>query len=238
MVSDISGRILKIADEHPTVKSVVIHTRTRGIYWCVVWYLNAEVCFSGPLPPVRWGGTRFSRLVTDHFGNASTLFQGQTARHSSATEKMFLPEIRTDHEEQQKASLPETRMDQGERGFISNVIIANPTGQMSPSPNSSPWGVCPRPNRRLSNLHRQSPNHSPHSSPISPDSPLLEFADRKPTTQSPPSSQTPTLQTSSSSTTNHELKKARPAFFSEIIIFSFFSKCIFFSWFKCDLMLL
>ncbi|KAK0146587.1 hypothetical protein N1851_014093 [Merluccius polli] len=76
MVSDISQKILEITAEHPTVKSLVIHTGALDVvkqqsevlkrdfndllnkFRC----LNTEVSISGPLPTVRRGDERFSRL--------------------------------------------------------------------------------------------------------------------------------------------------------------------------------
>ena len=77
MVSDISEKILEITAEHPTVKSLVIHT---GALYVVkqqsevlkqdfndllnkVRCLNTEVFISGPLPTVRRGDEGFSRLL-------------------------------------------------------------------------------------------------------------------------------------------------------------------------------
>uniref|UniRef100_A0A0F8ASY6 Uncharacterized protein n=1 Tax=Larimichthys crocea TaxID=215358 RepID=A0A0F8ASY6_LARCR len=77
MVSDISKKILKIATEHPTVKSLIIHTGALDVVkqqsevlkrdfvdlMKRVQCLNTEVFFSGPLPTVRRGDERFSRLM-------------------------------------------------------------------------------------------------------------------------------------------------------------------------------
>jgi len=76
MVSDLAEKILHIGSEHPTVKNVVLHIGTNDVvkqqsealkedFKCLletVSSLNAEVFISGPLPPVRRGVERFSRL--------------------------------------------------------------------------------------------------------------------------------------------------------------------------------
>ncbi|XP_010784345.1 uncharacterized protein [Notothenia coriiceps] len=76
MVSDLAEKILHIGAEHPTVKNVVLHIGTNDVvkqlsemlkkdFKCLletVSSLNAEVFISGPLPPVRRGVERFSRL--------------------------------------------------------------------------------------------------------------------------------------------------------------------------------
>ena len=77
MVSDISEKILEITVEHPTVKSLVIHTgaidvvkqqseilkRDFNDLLNKVRCLNTEVFISGPLPTVRREDERFSRLL-------------------------------------------------------------------------------------------------------------------------------------------------------------------------------
>ncbi|KAK0136699.1 hypothetical protein N1851_027107 [Merluccius polli] len=77
MVSDISDKILEITAEHPTVKSLVIHTgaldvvkqQSEVLKWDFndllnkVRCLNTEVFISGPLPTVWRGDERFSRLL-------------------------------------------------------------------------------------------------------------------------------------------------------------------------------
>lgn len=77
MVSDISKKILKIADEHPTVKYLIIHTGALDVVkqqsevlkqefidlLNKVQCLNTKVFFSSPLPTVRRGDERFSRLM-------------------------------------------------------------------------------------------------------------------------------------------------------------------------------
>ncbi|KAK0138892.1 hypothetical protein N1851_024565 [Merluccius polli] len=76
MVSDISEKILEITAEHPTVKSLVIHTGVLDVVkqqsevlkqdfndLRQVRCLNIEVFISGPLPTVRRGDERFSRLL-------------------------------------------------------------------------------------------------------------------------------------------------------------------------------
>ncbi|KAK0155797.1 hypothetical protein N1851_001700 [Merluccius polli] len=77
MVSDISEKILEITAEHPTVKSLVIHTGALDVVkqqsevlkqdfndlLNTVRCLNTEVFISGPLPTVRRGDERFSRLL-------------------------------------------------------------------------------------------------------------------------------------------------------------------------------
>ncbi|KAK0133055.1 hypothetical protein N1851_031570 [Merluccius polli] len=77
MVSDISQKILEITAEHPTVKSLVIHTGALDVVkqqsevlkrdfndlLNKVRCLNTEVFISGPLPTVRRGDERFSRLL-------------------------------------------------------------------------------------------------------------------------------------------------------------------------------
>ncbi|KAK5894034.1 hypothetical protein CesoFtcFv8_010765 [Champsocephalus esox] len=75
-VSDLAEKILRIGAEHPTVKNVVLHIGTNDVvkqqsevlkkdFQCLLETassLNAEVFISGPLPPVRRGVERFSRL--------------------------------------------------------------------------------------------------------------------------------------------------------------------------------
>ncbi|KAK0151164.1 hypothetical protein N1851_007738 [Merluccius polli] len=77
MVSDISQKILEITAEHPTVKSLIIHTGALDVVkqqsevlkrdfndlLNKVRCLNTEVFISGPLPTVRRGDERFSRLL-------------------------------------------------------------------------------------------------------------------------------------------------------------------------------
>uniref|UniRef100_A0A671X1X1 Uncharacterized protein n=1 Tax=Sparus aurata TaxID=8175 RepID=A0A671X1X1_SPAAU len=64
MVSDVSEKILDIVAEHPTVKSLILHT---GAYFTdllnKVRSLDTVVFVSGPLPTVRRGDERFSRLL-------------------------------------------------------------------------------------------------------------------------------------------------------------------------------
>ena len=75
-VSNMTDRILSIVAENPTLKFLVLHTgandimkrqsevlkRDLGNLLNTVSSLNVEVFFSGPLPPVRGGCERFSRL--------------------------------------------------------------------------------------------------------------------------------------------------------------------------------
>lgn len=77
MVSDISKKILNIVVEYPSVKSVVIHTGALDVVkqqsevlkrdfmdlLNKVRRLNTQVFISGPLPTVRRGAERFSRLM-------------------------------------------------------------------------------------------------------------------------------------------------------------------------------
>ncbi|KAK0156626.1 hypothetical protein N1851_000057 [Merluccius polli] len=77
MVSDISEKILEITAEHPTVKSLIIHTGALDVVkqqsevlkrdfndlLNKVRCLNTEVFISGPLPTVWRGDERFSRLL-------------------------------------------------------------------------------------------------------------------------------------------------------------------------------
>ncbi|KAK0146187.1 hypothetical protein N1851_014504 [Merluccius polli] len=77
MVSDISEKILEITAEHPTVKSLVIHTGALDVVkqqsevlkqdfndlLNKVRCLNTEVFISGPLPTLWRGDERFSRLL-------------------------------------------------------------------------------------------------------------------------------------------------------------------------------
>ncbi|KAK0143948.1 hypothetical protein N1851_017728 [Merluccius polli] len=77
MVSGISQKILEITAEHPTVKSLVIHTGALDVVkqqsevlkrdfndlLNKVRCLNTELSISGPLPTVRRGDERFSRLL-------------------------------------------------------------------------------------------------------------------------------------------------------------------------------
>ncbi|KAK0150571.1 hypothetical protein N1851_008323 [Merluccius polli] len=77
MVSDISEKILEITAEHPTVKSLIIHTGALDVVkqqsevlkrdfndlLNKVRCLNTDVFISGPLPTVRQGDERFSRLL-------------------------------------------------------------------------------------------------------------------------------------------------------------------------------
>uniref|UniRef100_A0A3Q3SCN1 SGNH hydrolase-type esterase domain-containing protein n=1 Tax=Mastacembelus armatus TaxID=205130 RepID=A0A3Q3SCN1_9TELE len=77
MVSDTTDKILSIVAENPTVKNLVLHTGANDIVkqqseilkkdfnnlLNTVRSLNAEVFISGPLPPVRGGTEKFSRLL-------------------------------------------------------------------------------------------------------------------------------------------------------------------------------
>ncbi len=63
---------------HPTTKNIILHIRAKDVVnnslKCWKWYfifllntvssLNAEVLISGPLPPIRKGVERFSRLLS------------------------------------------------------------------------------------------------------------------------------------------------------------------------------
>ena len=74
---DMTERILHIVAAHPTVKTIIVHIRTNDVVkqqsdmlkqdfidlLNTVSSLNAEVFISGPLPPVRRGVERFSRLL-------------------------------------------------------------------------------------------------------------------------------------------------------------------------------
>lgn len=76
-VSDLAGRIIDIVAAHPTVKSVILHIGANDVVkqqsevlkrdfielFATVNSLNVEVFISGPLPPVRRGAERFSRLL-------------------------------------------------------------------------------------------------------------------------------------------------------------------------------
>ena len=77
MVSDMTEKILHIAAAHPTVTAILVHTGANDVekqqsetlkrdfseLLNTVSSLNAEVFISGPLPPVRGGDERFSRLL-------------------------------------------------------------------------------------------------------------------------------------------------------------------------------
>ncbi|KAK0141269.1 hypothetical protein N1851_021711 [Merluccius polli] len=124
MVSDISEKILEITAEHPTVKSLVIHTGALDVVkqqsevlkqdfndlLNKVRCLNTEVFISGPLPTVRRGDKRFSRLLMLNRWLKETHQQApakdkrrdnpkQQIRQPSG-EKLLPPEIRSDHEGQ------------------------------------------------------------------------------------------------------------------------------------------
>uniref|UniRef100_A0A3P8PJ56 SGNH hydrolase-type esterase domain-containing protein n=1 Tax=Astatotilapia calliptera TaxID=8154 RepID=A0A3P8PJ56_ASTCA len=74
----LKARILQIADEYPTVTNIVLHTGSNDVskqqlevlkrdfigLLNTVNSLNAAVFISGPVPPVRGGDERFSRLFT------------------------------------------------------------------------------------------------------------------------------------------------------------------------------
>uniref|UniRef100_A0A3Q2V3Y7 SGNH hydrolase-type esterase domain-containing protein n=1 Tax=Haplochromis burtoni TaxID=8153 RepID=A0A3Q2V3Y7_HAPBU len=76
MVNNLKERILQIADEYPTVTNIVLHTGSNDVskqqsevlkrdftgLLNTVNSLNAAVFISGPVPPVRGGDERFSRL--------------------------------------------------------------------------------------------------------------------------------------------------------------------------------
>lgn len=78
MVNNLKERILQIADEYPTVTNIVLHTGSNDVskqqsevlkrdftgLLNTVNSLNAAVFISGPVPPVRGGDERFSRLFT------------------------------------------------------------------------------------------------------------------------------------------------------------------------------
>ena len=77
MVSDLAERIIDIVAAHPTVKSVILHIGANDVVkqesevlkrdftelFKTVKSLNVEVFISGPLPPIRRGAERFSRLL-------------------------------------------------------------------------------------------------------------------------------------------------------------------------------
>uniref|UniRef100_A0A667WYM3 SGNH hydrolase-type esterase domain-containing protein n=1 Tax=Myripristis murdjan TaxID=586833 RepID=A0A667WYM3_9TELE len=77
MVSDMTERVLHIVAGHPNVKNVIVHIGTNdvvkqqsevlkrdfGDLLNTVSSLSAKVLISGPLPPVRKGVERFSRLL-------------------------------------------------------------------------------------------------------------------------------------------------------------------------------
>ncbi|CAI5671392.1 unnamed protein product [Oreochromis niloticus] len=76
MVNNLKERILQIADEYPTVTNIVLHTGSNDVskqqsevlkrdftgLLNTVNSLNAAVFISGPVPPIRGGDERFSRL--------------------------------------------------------------------------------------------------------------------------------------------------------------------------------
>uniref|UniRef100_A0A8C2WHW1 OSK domain-containing protein n=1 Tax=Cyclopterus lumpus TaxID=8103 RepID=A0A8C2WHW1_CYCLU len=77
MVSDLEERILEIAAAHTTVKNIILHIGSNDVVkqesemlkqdfknlLNTVSSLNAEVFISGPLPPIRRGPERFTRLL-------------------------------------------------------------------------------------------------------------------------------------------------------------------------------
>uniref|UniRef100_A0A8C9XI99 OSK domain-containing protein n=1 Tax=Sander lucioperca TaxID=283035 RepID=A0A8C9XI99_SANLU len=77
MVSDLAQRIPDIMAAHPTVKNIILHIGSHDVVkqqsevlnrdfmnlLNTVSSLNAEVFISGPIPPVRIGAERFSRLL-------------------------------------------------------------------------------------------------------------------------------------------------------------------------------
>ncbi|XP_037636978.1 uncharacterized protein LOC119494862 [Sebastes umbrosus] len=77
MVSDLAERILDIVTAHPNVKNVVLHIGSNDVVkqqsevlkrdftglLNTVSSVNAQVFISGPLPPIRRGVERFSRLL-------------------------------------------------------------------------------------------------------------------------------------------------------------------------------
>uniref|UniRef100_A0A665W5N9 SGNH hydrolase-type esterase domain-containing protein n=1 Tax=Echeneis naucrates TaxID=173247 RepID=A0A665W5N9_ECHNA len=76
MVNDLKERFFEIADEYPTVTNIVLHTGSNNVskqqsevlkrdftgLLNTVSSLNAVVFISGPVPPLRRGQERFSRL--------------------------------------------------------------------------------------------------------------------------------------------------------------------------------
>uniref|UniRef100_A0A3P9C989 SGNH hydrolase-type esterase domain-containing protein n=1 Tax=Maylandia zebra TaxID=106582 RepID=A0A3P9C989_9CICH len=78
MVNNLKERILQIAEEYPTVTNIVLHTGSNDVskqqsevlkrdftgLLNTANSLNAAVFISGPVPPVRGGDERFSRLFT------------------------------------------------------------------------------------------------------------------------------------------------------------------------------
>ena len=77
MVCDMTDRVLSIVEANPTVERIVLHTGANDIVkrqseslkgdfnnlLNTVSSVKAEVFISGPLPPVRRGVERFSRLL-------------------------------------------------------------------------------------------------------------------------------------------------------------------------------
>uniref|UniRef100_A0A8C2ZPZ6 OSK domain-containing protein n=1 Tax=Cyclopterus lumpus TaxID=8103 RepID=A0A8C2ZPZ6_CYCLU len=77
MVSDLEEKILEIAAAHTTVKNIILHIGSNDVVkqesemlkqdfknlLNTVSSLNAEVFISGPLPPIRRGPERFTRLL-------------------------------------------------------------------------------------------------------------------------------------------------------------------------------
>ncbi|XP_061915766.1 uncharacterized protein LOC133658135 [Entelurus aequoreus] len=78
MVSDMEKRILEIVAAHPNVKNIILHIGFNDIVkqqsrelkehfnklFETVSAVNADVFISGPLPPIRRGAERFSRLYS------------------------------------------------------------------------------------------------------------------------------------------------------------------------------
>uniref|UniRef100_A0A3Q4I4H4 SGNH hydrolase-type esterase domain-containing protein n=1 Tax=Neolamprologus brichardi TaxID=32507 RepID=A0A3Q4I4H4_NEOBR len=111
MVNNLNERILQIADEYPTVTNIVLHTGSNDVskqqsevlkrdftgLLNTVNSLNAAVFISGPVPPVRGGDERFSRLFalnkwlisacTDHsvhfINNLNIFWERRHLKHTS-----------------------------------------------------------------------------------------------------------------------------------------------------------
>ena len=78
-ISDMKDRILDLVNEHPTVKTLILHTGTcdteenqseilrkrfRALFDTLSSLSDIEICISGPLPPMRGTDENFSRLFS------------------------------------------------------------------------------------------------------------------------------------------------------------------------------
>ncbi|KAK5921040.1 hypothetical protein CgunFtcFv8_024779 [Champsocephalus gunnari] len=222
MVSDLAEKILHIGAEHPTVKNVVLLIGTNDVvkqqsevlkedFKCLletVSSLNAEVFISGPLPPVRRGVERCSRLFalntwlstvcTDHsvncidnfyfFWDRRHLFKANGVCLNKSGVKLFISNIFNCLRHQSVPSAKDKRQEESKQKKDTTHCADNPEEvSLHPPEECSDYGrpmtqmeESPLPVTLPVNAFEDTLHSSPKLSTPSPfhPAPPLEFDDR------------------------------------------------------------